>query len=166
MSDTVVHDLFDLNAEQSTLDDRVTEFLSRVDEAPGAQPPRDVIIYYVGHGYFSGRTTSCTPEDAAEQALLRLSHQGAGPDVAGENARYSRRYLLLDCCFAAKAVAEFQGGGPLQAGAQKTVEEFEGQDPGRGTALLCASGPTNPARTPLGAPCTMFTTALIDVLRN
>ena len=40
VDDTVVHDLFDLNAEQSTLDDRVTEFLSRVDEAPAPAAAR------------------------------------------------------------------------------------------------------------------------------
>ena len=166
LSDTAVYDLFDLDDEQSIVDDRVTEFLSGVNEQSGAQSARDVIVYYVGHGYFAGTDYFL----ALRKTRLNKPYSGypikALAQTLRENARHSRKYLLLDCCFAAKAVAEFQGSGPLQAGVQKTVEEFEGKDPGRGTALLCASGPTNPARTPLGAPCTMFTTAMIDVLRN
>ena len=54
LSDTAVCDLFDLDDEQSIVDDKVTEFLSRVNEQSGAQQALDVIVYYVGHGYFAG----------------------------------------------------------------------------------------------------------------
>ena len=129
----------------------MTEFLlSRVNESTGAQPPRDVIIYYVGHGSFSGTDYFLALRKTRPNKPYSGYPIKALAQTLRENARYSRKCLLLDCCFAAKAVAEFQGGGALQAGVQKTVEEFEGQDPGRGTALLCAPGPETSDRLLLG----------------
>jgi hypothetical protein len=162
LGDSNVLNLFDADEEQSSLDGLVSDFLCREN----TQHIRDIVVYYVGHGYFSGEDYFLALRRTRQNKPYSGYPIKALAQTLRENARHSRKYVLLDCCFAAKAVAEFQGIGALQAVVQKTASEFEGRDAGRGTALLCASGPTNPARTPLGAPCTMFTSALIDVLRN
>lgn len=79
-----------------------------------------------------------------------------------EVARGLRRYLILDCCFAAAAVGEFQSGSATQVVREKTLDAF----PTKGTALLCAASSKDPARAPHGASYTMFTGALLDVLIN
>src|SRR5262249_54405572 len=79
-----------------------------------------------------------------------------------ETAAKLRRYLILDCCFSGSAYAAFQSG-PLQAAKQKVDEELPAS---RGTALLCASGARDPAKAMPGEKMTMFSWALIDVLRN
>jgi len=78
-----------------------------------------------------------------------------------EHARHLRRYLILDSCFAAAAYEAFMSP-PLEVACQKTLEEF----PRRGTALLCASGPRDPARILPTQQSTVFSDALLYVLRQ
>ncbi|HEY1984792.1 MAG TPA: hypothetical protein VGG85_05255 [Terracidiphilus sp.] len=72
-----------------------------------------------------------------------------------------KRIIILDCCYAASAVKEFQGGAEAHARVQ-IFEEF----PKKGTTLLCASNSTDPALAPEGLGRTMFTLGLIHALRN
>jgi hypothetical protein len=72
-----------------------------------------------------------------------------------------RRFLIFDCCFAAQAYQEFQSPGPAEAARVKTLEDF----PKKGTALLCASSAQDVALAPRGEQYTMFSGALLEVLR-
>src|ERR671927_1338211 len=152
--------LFDSPAPVEMQDNEIGAFLrARSKDLEGSQnPARDLIIYYVGHGGFF------TPGD---QYFLALRNTKEGSEIISgypiyvlanqlkENATHLRRFLILDCCFAATAYQAFQSG-PLEVAKQKTLEEL----PSKGTALLCASGPRDPAKAPPGLRHTMFSGAL------
>jgi uncharacterized membrane protein len=126
--------------------------------------PEDLLIYYVGHGLFTrGDQAYClavrsTNERNEGATSIRAS------DLAGvikDNAAFMRRYLILDCCFAARIYREFQSG-PLEAARVQLANEL----PERGTALLCSSNANEPALAPQGLDHTMFSDALIQALRK
>ena len=159
--------LFDSELTSPALDEEVGSFLTRrtAQLAEAKTPVRDVLVYYVGHGAFS--------EDATQYYLAIKSTRGDNEPISSygikslartlnERARHVRKYLILDCCFAASAYASFQSGAPLQAVREQTLEEF----PDRGTALLCASGARDPALAPPGEQYTMFSGALLEVLKS
>jgi len=89
-------------------------------------------------------------------------------DTLTEKARYLRRILILDCCFAAAAFAAFQSG-PDQVAIQQTVTAFLVTSksvgfPTRGTSLLCSSSHKAPSLLLPDNSSTMFTKALLDAL--
>ena len=158
-------DLFDSDAPPSVLDGKIANFLKTHSEKESQHlRPQDVVIYYVGHGGFSGsgsdyylalRDTSAGREYITSYPIKSLATN------LNENARHLRRYIILDSCFSAAAYTSFMsGGGPLEAACLKTREEF----PSRGTALLCASGPRDPAKVLPNQEFTMFSGALAQVL--
>src|SRR5262249_35127335 len=51
---------------------------------------------------------------------------------------------------------------PLEVARQKTQEKL----PARGTALLCAAGPRDPAKAPPKLRYTMFSSVLLDILKD
>ena len=91
-------------------------------------------------------------------------------------ARGLRTYLILDCCFAGAFQKVFQSsGGPLGL-AQVKLDDVLPEDtdirarhsqaiPESGIGILCASGSRDPAKAPPGMEYTMFTDALLDILR-
>jgi hypothetical protein len=160
-------DLFDNPAGPLALDDLVVQFLQRrMKELQGARTPAtDLIVYYVGHGGFF------PPHD---QYFLALAATRAGNEaISGypihalaatlrEHTAWLRRYLILDCCFSAAAYQAFQGSGPMEVAWRKTEQVL----PARGTALLCAASLQDPAKAPAGQDHTMFSGALLEVLRK
>jgi uncharacterized caspase-like protein len=158
--------LFDLPDEATQLDDMFVDFLrSRVTQESERPKPRDLIFFYVGHGAFS------SPGDEyflAVRATRSPNRFQTGYSVAmlantlKECATHLRRYLILDSCFSAAAYAAFQSSGPLEVAKQKTLAEF----PGKGTGLLCAAGPRDPAKVLPGQVHTMFSGAFLEVLRK
>lgn len=72
-----------------------------------------------------------------------------------------RRYVILDSCFSAAAYRSFQES-PLKIASLKAEDAL----PESGTALLCSSGPRDPSKAPPGLTHTMFTGAMIEVLRD
>jgi tetratricopeptide (TPR) repeat protein len=137
------------------------------------QAARDVLVYFVGHGGFAGpsadfylllRRTNASSLRASGMAIDALA------EVLREKARQMRRYLFLDCCFAAAAFRAFQGG-PDQTAITKTLDAFHVQArssgfPKRGTVLLCSSDQKSPSLLLPDESCTMFSYALLDVLKN
>ncbi|WP_157507515.1 hypothetical protein [Ktedonobacter racemifer] len=132
-----------------------------------------MLIYFVGHGGFAG-----TSHDfylmlhRANASSLRATGLSidALAEVLREQARQARRYLLLDCCFAAAAFRSFMGG-PDQTAIEKTLDAFAVQAkssgfPGRGTVLLCSSDQKSPSLLLPDESSTMFSHALLDVLKN
>lgn len=159
--------LFDDDGSPADIDGKISDFLhtrterlKRVDT-----PPRDLIFYYVGHGgflkddYYLTLRTTCEGREGS--TALRME------DLARtilREARTLRRYLILDCCFAAAAVPEFMGAGALvEVAKRRTMAEFL---PAKGTALLCAAGARDPARAPKDGLFTVFSDAMLSVLRT
>jgi hypothetical protein len=126
--------------------------------------PEDLLIYYVGHGLFTrGDQAYCLAVRSTNEINEGATSIRAG-DLAGvikENSASLRRYLIFDCCFAASLHKEFQSS-PLSAAHVQIVNEF----PRRGTAVLCSSSSGEPSLAPPGLDHTMFTSALMQVLRK
>jgi hypothetical protein len=155
-------DLYDCDDAPSRLGQRVREFLRA-----GADRCKDVIVYYIGHGFYPEKEYLLTIRDTradAYDSYYRFKHLHQA--VNGE-ARHARKFFVLDCCFAAAAAGELMGA---DAAAQLVIEEVrEGakdDEPDKGTALLCASSRTEAARAPGDQAYTMFTGALLDALRG
>jgi len=137
------------------------------------QVVRDVLVYFVGHGGFAGPSADFyLMHRRANASSLRASgiDIDALAEVLREKARQTRRYLFLDCCFAAAAFRAFQGG-PDQVAITKTLHAFAVRArssgfPSRGTVLLCSSDQKSPSLLLPDESCTMFSYALLDVLRN
>ena len=168
-------DQFDVQASASEQLEVLGSFLEQRTQVLKAanQAVRDVLVYFVGHGGFAGpsadfylllRRTNARSLRASGMAIDALA------EVLREKARQSRRYLLLDCCFAAAAFRSFQGG-PDQTAITKTLDAFyvRSRSPGfsrKGTALLCSSDQKSPSLLLPDESCTMFSYALLHVLRN
>jgi hypothetical protein len=162
-------DLFDIADEQPVIIRKIATFLLELRkriESTG-ESLSDIIFFYVGHGGFDTaanstyflaiRQTNAVDYLASSVAISSLRR------ALRESTRDARHYLILDCCFAAAAVAPYLS---MSATAQAMVTQVQDAFPPSGTALLCASGAIVPARAKRDAQFTMFSEALIDVLRQ
>lgn len=156
--------LFDSPHPSSRIDEEVSDFLQAPvrKDTPAEQRIENVFVYHVGHGGFS-------PESEYYLSIRetrdgnRLSSSYAVKSLARtikDNAAFARRFIIFDSCFAASAYKEFQSG-PLQVAVLAVNDALP---PSKGTALLCASGPKNPAKAPPDLTYTMFSGASLDVL--
>ena len=158
--------LFDDSRSPSEQLVEVMKFLrQRIEEAKSAKAAiEDLLIYYVGHGLFTrGDQAYCLAVRTTNEYSEGATSIRAG-DLAGvlkEHAAFLRRYLILDCCFAASINKEFQSGA-LEAARTKLQAEL----PGKGTALLCSSNARDASLAPMGLEHTMFTNALLQALRE
>jgi uncharacterized metal-binding protein len=161
-----VLDLFDSNQPAAVIDEELALFLERRQSDLKTQEleAQDIIVYYVGHGGFSSpgneyflaiRATRAGNEYMTSYAITALAN------TLREHASFMRKYLILDSCFSAAAQASFQSA-PLEVAKQQTLAEF----PKKGTALLCAAGPKDPANSLPGQVHTMFSGALLDCLQK
>jgi hypothetical protein len=161
-------DLFDSDDEQPRIIRRIDEFLARaaLDSDQSGLSLTDVITFYVGHGGFDAG-----PNSAYFLSIRKtnpIDYLGSSLSVASlrralrEHARAARHYLILDCCFAAAAVAPYL---QMSATAQAAVTQVRESFPSSGTALLCAAGARVPARAKRDANYTMFSEGLLDILR-
>lgn len=175
LPDEAICDLFDLPhlpAQQLINIGRFLEGLTK-------RIPRDtlcnLIVYYVGHGYFAGLkqeyhiALNCLEEGYDATTGLKVTELA---EVLKERARSFRRFVILDCCFAAEALKEFQGAAD-DAVYAKAALAFAADAPARpqqvprkGTALFCAADKDQVARSPQGQARTMFSDALLRVLRS
>lgn len=161
-----VLDLFDTEDSPTIILDRIGTFLKErkaASAASGRDQPRDLVLYYTGHGGFTGpdktyflavRTTKGGEEGGSSIRMV---------DLATNLKKWAldlRRYIILDCCFSAVAHKEFQSA-ISQAIAVQTLDAL----PSRGTALLCSSSPRTVSVANDGFGYTMFSGALLQVLR-
>ena len=168
-------DLFDATSSASDQLEMLGSFLEQRAQTLKAanQAVRDVLVYFAGHGGFAGPSADFyLLHRRANASSLRASGMAidALAEVLREKARQTRRYLFLDCCFAAAAFRSFQGG-PDQTAITKTLDAFHVQArssgfPRKGTVLLCSSDHKSPSLLLPDESCTMFSRALLDVLRN
>src|SRR6266702_916654 len=166
-------DLFDSDHSADDIDQEIEQFLeqrlSRMKEVGFAA--RDLVVYFVGHGGFAGgdaeyylaiRRTRAAHPTASGIRIVSLAH------TLKEQARYLRRIVILDCCFAGAAFRAFQAA-PAQAAITQTLEAFrvpgKGEGiPGRGTSLLCSSRHNRPSLLLPDGSSTMFSQALLEAL--
>lgn len=158
--------LFDSTDEPSAMDARISEFLASAARSPVAQHPWNVIVYYIGHGFF---------DDQRSYFLALRSLRPDAPDSSyrfralqrtiKSRARHARKFLILDACYSGAASREFMSPNPEAAMVVKEVAEEARDDLAeKGTALLCATNSDDPALAPAKAEHTMFSGAVLDVL--
>lgn len=163
LPDTNILDLFDSELSHVEIDRAIAKLLD------AHQTAKDLIVYYCGHGDFlEGKEYFLAIRDTRSDNPYFTSYPIKS--LAGtlkEHARYLSRYLVLDSCFSAAAFDAFMSVAPSQVVLQQAREEFEPADtPEIGTALLCAASRRDAALAPRDSSHTMFTWALLEVLRG
>jgi hypothetical protein len=157
-------DLFDTQRVNADILETIAGFLTERQQQMKAEGgARDLLLYYTGHGGFTStrdyflvvRATTHGIEDGTSLRMADLA------STIKNNARGLRRFVILDCCFSAAAFKEFQTA-TLTAAVERTLESF----PKEGTTLLCSSNARSVSIAPTGAKYTMFSGALLHVLRN
>ena len=170
-----VLDLFDSDLSSTAIDASISAWLT------GYSAPDDtsavatnLLIHYVGHGgfrddsqeyYLAIRATSQDNPYFTSIAVASLAR------TLREKARSMRRFIVIDACFSAAAVAGFQARAS-ETVRQKVLEQNWNDDTmtdranlRSGTALVCSSSRYDPSRF-LDDSGTMFTGALVGVLRD
>ena len=133
------------------------------------RPIRDVLIYYVGHGTCeAGRHLHLLVRDSLygyeEESSIGTSDLAT---VLRKSAPQQRRIAIFDCCFAGAAANAFMGtlDEAVAAVALKDLAP-DSSTPERGTLLFCSCPPH---RISIGIPDaerTLFTGALLSVLKD
>jgi Caspase domain len=156
-------DLFDSDLSHGEMDRAIANFLD------AQQAVQDLVVYYCGHGDFlDGKEYFLAIRDThADNPYFTSYPIKSLAGTLKEHARYLSRYLVLDSCFSGAAFDAFQSGAPSQVVLQQAKEEFEPADtPVIGTVLLCAASRRNAAIAPPEFSQTMFSWALLEVLRS
>ena len=163
--------LFDTDLSPDKIDKEIRHFLDRrtSEMKQVGNNPRDLLFYFVGHGGFIGRNSEyylavrCT--SSANPAVSGIRMEPLATTITNR-ARYLRRLVILDCCYAAAAFTAFQAEGPAQMAIRQTVDVFKekAKRVGKGTALLCSSGKKVPSLLTAEEDSTMFSRALLHVL--
>jgi Caspase domain len=160
--------LFDTTESPTSVYDRIESFLHDAAARPKPEQPHDVIVYYVGHGFFG--------DDRAYHLAARSLKKGA-PEYSyrfralqrtvKQEARTLRKFYLIDACFSAAAMKELMGvDSVVEKVIAETKREAADDLPNTGTALLCAAPPDDVALAPASQTFTMFTGALLEVLNG
>jgi tetratricopeptide (TPR) repeat protein len=169
-------DLFDSDLSYDEIDETIEKWIAervpRDDQS--AQSFSDLVVIYIGHGGFVNgheeyflaiRRTRANNPGASSIPITALAR------TIKEQARYLRRYIILDCCFAASAFKYFQSAEIAQAATKQALEAFAVAGKGygiptRGTSLLCSSRHNKPSLLSPNEEYTMFSEALIHALEN
>lgn len=166
--ETEILDLFDDNSNYIEIDGKISEFLS-AHIKNGDAASSTILIYYIGHGDF-------VKEGQKFQMLMRSTddrireHSGYLMNMLAttvtEAARKQNKIIILDCCYAASAFADWQ----MQSDdiADKINQEAKLKFTGPGdVALLCACPEDQWALNKSEEHgMTMFTSGLIDAFTN
>jgi hypothetical protein len=134
------------------------------ETAETSNPITDIIIFYTGHGdYLETKNEFYMPVAGTTaglemQTALRIEELAT---ALHKCARFHRKFLFLDCCYAGAAAPYFMG-----AEASMPVNQFRQiakEIPIRGTALLCAASGDRVAMMSESG-YTMFTQAFCEIL--
>jgi hypothetical protein len=157
-------DLFDSKSSAIDLDGSIRTFL-RKHVAGEVAMCADVIVYFIGHGTLNvdGRFVfvigSTERERVNETSYTSRSLAGA----LKVEAPRQRRWIFLDCCASASSLPDFQPGKSIFDGLKSDTNEFL---PPSGSALFCACAPDGISRADKKYGCTVFTGALVEVLKR
>jgi len=159
--------LFDEDLYPGDLNKKITEFISRIRKNNEIS---NVIFYIVGHGAFHDHKYFVALRSFDErfkgetmysiEYLVKLI-RNVSSDV--------RNVVIIDACYAGAALREFASlSSELDVEFQEILRRSlnEAEQPEKGIALLCASGPKQEALAPKGQKLTMFTGALLKVLEQ
>jgi hypothetical protein len=116
-----------------------------------------LVVYYAGHGVVpaDGQLYLCLPETRARREMYTsVPYRQLRRALVDSPAR--NRVVILDCCFAGRAIEWMSAEDGLAAGQLDVA----------GTYVLTATSATRPAHVPDGARNSAFTGALIGVLRK
>src|SRR6266566_3194129 len=164
-------DIFDDSSAPHVLDRKIRQFLDgkMAEMNLAGNVAKDLLLYFVGHGGFVGRNSDyylavrCTSTEDARLSGIPMESLAS---TLTDKARYLRRIIILDCCYAAAAFTSFQAEGPAKLGIDQTFHAFEkkAKTVGKGTTLLCSSGKTVASQIAQDQSCTLFSKALLQVL--
>jgi hypothetical protein len=147
----------------SQLEDIAGFLCARQGSQAAVDSPENLFVYYVGHGLFTTDRKYCLAVRCTNESNTGIStirgHDLA--EVIRDNAIQLRRFLILDCCFAASIYGDFLSA-PGEAATTQLLEDL----PERGTTLLCASSQQDVALAPRNLECTMFSDALLKALKT
>ncbi|MFF7247042.1 caspase family protein [Embleya sp. NPDC008237] len=118
-----------------------------------------VLLYYAGHGLISPDTEDLLlslPRCRPDRAYTTLPFQEVR-NVLRSARRVPAKAVLLDCCFAGRALTGGMGAEDTRLAELSRVE---------GTYVLAAASATRQAIAPAGERYTAFTGRLIDVLEH
>jgi hypothetical protein len=151
-----VLDLFDSALDQVRQLLAIEQFLAAAGHA------RDLILYYIGHGGFENRDyylgirgTQDRREDITAIESRKLAK------IVREGFRRRRVYVIMDACFAASAIGDWQGDEAMAA-----VRNMEQHLPVHGTAFLAAASKHDVTLAPRAERYTIFTGAFLEALRH
>ncbi|CAL9523855.1 hypothetical protein SUDANB145_03878 [Streptomyces sp. enrichment culture] len=125
-----------------------------------------LIVYYAGHGLLDrhdGQQLLLTlpgsledwPDTCVRSGDVRRAIHGTGP------AR--RRVLILDCCFSGRVLTEMAGTDRGEQGGEMALRTLRGVE---GSYVMTSAAKDRPSHAPDPERCTVFTGALVDVLRK
>jgi hypothetical protein len=133
--------------------------LTRIEEA--AQSANDTfILYYAGHGETCGTEdklflTLAGSDPNIDYTMIQFDHIRG---ILHRGGHISRKVVILDCCFGARAFGGRMGHQSLQQlAAPKDVV---------GTVVMTSAAENRLALAPVGARYTAFTGELIAILRD
>ncbi len=160
--------LFDSTDSPNKLNDQIAEFLGSAMQRPENQRPLDVIIVFIGHGFF---------DESRSYYLATSSFKIGAPEYSysfkflqrtvKQQLRFARKFYLLDACFSASAMRELMSAGPFVQRMLSAVATDAAEDlPQFGTAALCAASKDEEALAPEGEKDTMFSGAVLSVLQD
>jgi hypothetical protein len=141
------------------IEDWLTQTVSRKEDRP-----EDLLIYYTGHGGFARNDQSYFLAIRKTRDKMEAATSIRYVDLASSFKQIAgalRKYLILDCCFAAAAVLRSQTDV-----AQLVVRKVEDELPSSGTAVLCSSAAKFVSIAPPGEKYTMFSGALLQCLKD
>ncbi len=174
IEDSFVLDLFDANELAGAQTELIAAFLERfVLDTPGCRM-RNVFIHYAGHGLLLGdRHRLCLAVKRSRNKMGSTLNISNLAEIFSDSARYTRKLIILDCCFSAAAAAEMlaEEEGITHFVGAKAVELFRDADGAqspsrlsRGSALLCAVGKDDVASGESYNGATLFTGALLAAI--
>ena len=162
-------DLFDKEDDPDTLLEQIENFLKERGEAlKDKGGPQDLLLYYLGHGGFTTDNryrlaVARTRQGSEDTSSIRMGDLAR--TIKG-NAGPIRKYLILDCCFAAEAFKYFQSTRQSTPTDAVHAELRESLPPATGTTMLCSSSAVLTSKAPESEKYTMFSGALLRALRE
>lgn len=180
-SPDLILDLFDSDESGSIQLEHIHQFLNLFTKSTAVTDGftiRNVIIYYAGHGLILGEdgefglAVNYTKSDRLIPTSITM---GQFSGTIKTPARFMRKFIILDCCFAAKMISIMLPGDSASSLSQivqrETTNEFKGEGkpnskkvPTRGMAVLCAADKDSVAIGSHPAGTTLFTGALLEAL--
>ncbi|GAA2453179.1 caspase, EACC1-associated type [Streptomyces glaucus] len=124
-----------------------------------------LIVYYAGHGLLDRheRQLLLTLPGSAEDQPDTCVRAGDVRRAIRDTGSALRRVLILDCCFSGQVLTEMAGADRGRQGGRVAVETLRGVE---GSYVMTSAPRDRPSHAPDPRRCTVFTGALVDVMRQ